>query len=461
MRIEQPLWAKVLYTLPEDIRYILVRGGRGSGKSWALAAYLLIEGARRRHRVLVAREYLKSLADSSFSLLREIARKHDQLRAFYDFRPSASKITGRNGTEFLFRGLSQSTAGSRSVRSIEGITITHVDEAQAVTEESWRETIPSVMRSPGSRFFATFNPALPTDPVYTRAMSERPDVLSLLVNYDLNPWFPQALRDEMEWMRKTDPEMAKHVWDGELNAAAQTAKHVLPHGLVEACFEAWRPEYEDGPLYAGYDIADEGFDYNAYAERRGPVLTHLERWSGIGGSLGESAERVAQTMSEHGVLQLAYDATGLGAGTKSDFKRIFGARSSLVSPVVFNGKVAWPEKHYMHLQPQREAFANRFSQMCWAVRLRASNTARLLNGEDVPPSECLFLHPRLRAFPGFVEQLSIPTYTMDTRQIKIDKYGEVEKETKRSPDLFDAMMLSFAKDSIYGVSPPLAHLEEA
>ena len=459
--IQQPAWARVLYDLPDIVRYILVRGGRGSGKSWALAAYLLIEGATERHRILVAREYLKSLADSSFSLLQDIASKDDKLRAFYRFRPSAGKITGRNGTEFLFRGLSQSTAGSRSIRSIEGITRTHIDEAQAVTDESWRETIPSIMRAPGSRLFATFNPALPTDPVYTRALSGREDVLSLLVNYDQNPWFPDALRAEMEWMRKTDPEMARHVWDGELNAAAQTAKHLLPHGLVQACFEAYRPEYEDGPLYAGYDIADEGFDYNAYAERRGPVLTHMERWSGIGGSLGESAERVAQTMSEHGVAQLAYDATGLGAGTKSDFKRIFGARSSLVSPVVFNGKVAWPEKHYLHLQPQREAFANRFSQMCWAVRLRASNTARLLNGEDIPPGECLFFHPRLKKIPGFVEQLSVPIYTMDTRQIKIDKYGEVEKETKRSPDMFDAAMLAFARDSIYGVSPPLSHLEEA
>ena len=34
--IKQPHWANALYTLPEHIRYVTVRGGRGSGKSWGL-----------------------------------------------------------------------------------------------------------------------------------------------------------------------------------------------------------------------------------------------------------------------------------------------------------------------------------------------------------------------------------------------------------------------------------------
>lgn len=457
--MRQPAWTRVLYDLPEHIRYVLIRGGRGSGKSWAMAAFLLLEGARRRHRIVIAREFMRTLADSSFSLLRDLAESHPMLNAFYDFKPSG-KIIAANGTEFLFRGLSQATAGSRSVRSIEGITMTHVDEAQAVTQESWREMIPSVMRTEGCRLFATFNPTLPSDPAYKMAMSGRDDVLSLLVNWDKNPWFPKALNDERKWLMKVDPELAMHEWEGQLNAAAETAKKVLSRSLVEACFDAYKEEYEEGDLYAGYDIADEGFDYNAYVERRGPVVTHLERWSGVGGSLGESAERVYNTVMEHQVEHLSYDATGLGAGTKSDFKRLFGDRSPRVSPVVFNTGVAWPDVHYLHGQPQRDTFTNRFSQMCWAVRLRASNTQRLLKGEDIPPSECLFFHPRLREAAGFFDQLSVPVYTIDTRQIKVDKYGETEKETKRSPDMFDAVMLAFARDSMYGVKPPLAHLKD-
>ena len=447
--IQSPTWTKFLYT-PGTFK--LVSGGRGSGKSYSIALAMLILGARRKQKILLCREYQKTISDSSYAMLKSIAEKDPVLRNFYNFR--SNKIFSKNGTEWLFQGLAQSTSGSRSVRSIEGVTITFIEEAQHVSQASWDELLPSVLRTSRSRIFAAFNPSLANDPVYKKALSGDENVEHRKVNWDQNPFFPVKLNAERLWMKEHEPELYQHVWEGELNDAANTQKFVLPPSLVEQCFEAYDLAYETGKSYAGYDVADEGHDYCAYARRVGPVVTHIERWSGKGSTIGVSTKKVIKKMDEHDVDLLYYDSTGLGISAKSEFANRFGLRNSRVRPLPFNRRVAMPKRLFSVGLMQREAFNNRFTQMCWSVRLRAQNTRRMINGENVDPKDCLFFHPELRSVPKFVDQLSTPVYDYDNRQMRIDKYGEPEKESKRSPDMFDALMLAFAFDSERGVIPP-------
>src|ERR1022692_5022115 len=52
-------------------RYKVIYGGRGSAKSWSVARALLLRGARKPLRILCAREFQNSLAESSHRLLAD------------------------------------------------------------------------------------------------------------------------------------------------------------------------------------------------------------------------------------------------------------------------------------------------------------------------------------------------------------------------------------------------------
>ena len=66
----------------EAHRYKVAKGGRGSGKSWAIAR-LLVEAARRQPvRILCARELQNSISDSVIRLLEDTISTSDIFNAF-------------------------------------------------------------------------------------------------------------------------------------------------------------------------------------------------------------------------------------------------------------------------------------------------------------------------------------------------------------------------------------------
>jgi phage terminase large subunit len=132
---------KKLQFLFKAARYKVARGGRGSSKSWSIARALLLMGAQRPLRVLCTREVQKSIQQSVYQLLKDQIASLG-LGAAYD--PMATEIRGKNGTQFLFSGLSDMTA--ESLKSFEGIDIVWVEEAQSVTKNSWDILIPDFLQ---------------------------------------------------------------------------------------------------------------------------------------------------------------------------------------------------------------------------------------------------------------------------------------------------------------------------
>jgi phage terminase large subunit len=109
-------------------RYKVARGGRGSGKSWGFARALLVLGAKSKLRIICSREVQKSIKDSVHKLLEDQIGALG-LTSFYDI--FTTEIRGKNGTEFLFAGLSDQTIDS--IKSFEGADICWVEEAQTVS----------------------------------------------------------------------------------------------------------------------------------------------------------------------------------------------------------------------------------------------------------------------------------------------------------------------------------------
>ncbi len=68
LQAELPNYARGLF-IPK--RYKVYWGGRGAARSWSFARAILIMGAQRKLRVLCAREFQKSIADSVHKLFQD------------------------------------------------------------------------------------------------------------------------------------------------------------------------------------------------------------------------------------------------------------------------------------------------------------------------------------------------------------------------------------------------------
>lgn len=207
-----------LQFLFEPARYKVAYGGRGSGKSWGIARALLIQGAASPLRVGCFREVQKSIRDSVHRLLSDQIEAMD-LGGFYEVLEA--EIRGKNGTLFLFSGLSNQTADS--IKSFEGLDRAWVEEAHSVSKRSWNILAPTI-RKDGSEIWVSFNPELDTDETYTRFVtSPPPDAIVREVNYHDNPWFPQVLEQERLHCLATNKEDYQQIWDGKCRTAVAGA----------------------------------------------------------------------------------------------------------------------------------------------------------------------------------------------------------------------------------------------
>lgn len=190
-------------------RYKVFYGGRGSGKSWAVAEALVTMADMACLRVLCCRESQTSIRDSSYQVLKDTALRLG-IGGHFDFLEAEirNRITG---SRFIFKGLFH----NQSLKSTEGVDICWVEEAQTVSEESWSVLIPTIRKS-GSEIWVTFNPLEADDPVYKRfVVNTPPGGFSRMVNYDENLYFPEELRREMEYMKRVDYEAYLHIWEGQ------------------------------------------------------------------------------------------------------------------------------------------------------------------------------------------------------------------------------------------------------
>ena len=193
-------------------RYKIFYGGRGSAKSWSVARALVLLAMGSKLRILCGREYQASIAESAKHLIEE---QIHLMGLDHHFSVGKKEINCRvTGAKFLFYGFRHDP---QKIKSLEDIDICWIEEANTMTVESWKYLVPTI-RKDGSEIWATFNPHLTTDPIYSMFVDEktpkRPNAFVRKVNYDENPWFTETLREEMEWDKQHDYETYMHIWEG-------------------------------------------------------------------------------------------------------------------------------------------------------------------------------------------------------------------------------------------------------
>ena len=240
IQVALPDYAPPLF---ESHRYKVLWGGRGAGRSWSVARALLKKAHEQLVRVLCTRELQASIKDSVHRLLQDQAALLE-----LPFEATQTEIRHPNGSLFIFEGLRYNIT---KIKSLEGIDVCWVEEGERVSNESWNVLIPTI-RKAGSEIWVTFNPDQESDPTYQRfVVHPPPDAWVKKVSGDDNPWLPEELKAEREYLRRVDPEAAAHVWDGECRHATD-AQILKGKWVVE--------EFEVQPGWSGpYQGIDWGF----------------------------------------------------------------------------------------------------------------------------------------------------------------------------------------------------------
>lgn len=210
-------------------RYKIFYGGRGGGKSWSFADALITIALQKTVRVLCARELQVSINDSVYRLLVDRISKRGLSKYFVI---TTTSIKASSGSEFIFKGIRHNV---NEIKSLEGIDICWVEEAQRVSKESWDLLIPTI-RKEGSEIWISFNPRTPHDETYTRFKESPPSsALLVKVGWQDNPWMSKTLHAERLECLARSPEEYDHIWEG--NPRVITAALVFAGKYVVREFE--------------------------------------------------------------------------------------------------------------------------------------------------------------------------------------------------------------------------------
>jgi phage terminase large subunit len=194
--------------LLEPMRYKSAYGGRGRGASWSFARVLATKASFEKKRILCTREYQNSIRDSVYKVLTD---QIEQLSLMPYYNINKTEISSKVGSEFIFKGLQHPL----EIKSIEGIDVVWLEEAQNVSEDSWKFLIPTI-RKEGSEIWMSWNTGSEDDPTYVRFVTNKPeDCISKLLSYKDNPYFPETLRKEMEYCKRVDYDAYLHIWEGK------------------------------------------------------------------------------------------------------------------------------------------------------------------------------------------------------------------------------------------------------
>ena len=152
-----------------DSRYFIYTGGRGSGKSYAVAGAIVYLSLTSNQTILFTRYTLRSAA---ISIIPEFKEKLEEMEIMHLFKITKDEIINiANGSKILFRGLKTSSGDqTANLKSLNGITCWVMDEAEELTDESIFDKIDFSVRQKGvdNRIILILNPTTKEHWIYER-----------------------------------------------------------------------------------------------------------------------------------------------------------------------------------------------------------------------------------------------------------------------------------------------------
>lgn len=403
--------AKTIVKLPSEFkplfdswwRHAVIEGGRYSLKSHTVARFLLLTARSKRVRIACLRQFQKNIADSSYQLLIDLIQQY----GFSEFVWTNDTITNTNtGSTFIFKGLDRNV--ETTIKSLEGIDIAWIDEAQTITLKSIRILNPTI-RKPGSKIIWTLNRLTDLDPVISYFITNPPrkDVWHLEVDYRIaqkNGWLSNEILYEIEQARINHPEDYAHDYLGK--ALSISDKNIIQTAQV---IEAMGREVDDeGAIEVGVDVARLGGDRTVFVKRKG--LKEIGRALYTKKRTTEVCDLLVNFIGTDKDVLIKIDDTGVGGGVTDEMI----AKGYNVIPINFGAKASNPDK-----------YPNLISE-AWFYLQSIIDNISIANDKDL------------------LVELSNREWKMDSKGRRgVESKDDYKKRGFRSPDLADATILCF------------------
>lgn len=204
-------WAEAL---DAKYRYIFIKGGRSSGKSWEVANYLVLRSLTEKDLKIVGlREVQKSIEKSSKSLVDDTLKRLGVSHLYKSIQAEVRKEINDDNGLFYFQGMNDLTADN--IKSLEGFKIAWFEEAQNASRKTLKTLRPTI-RMEGSQIIFTWNPQHPDDAIeqFCNEMAGEPDCLVIHVNYEDNPFLTEVSKREIDIDKRNAPDDFDHIWLG-------------------------------------------------------------------------------------------------------------------------------------------------------------------------------------------------------------------------------------------------------
>jgi len=418
-------------------------------KTWSFSEALVIQSSQRKLKIICGRQFWGTISDSvKPAIEKQIYRLGLENEFIIQDKVIINKLTG---STFEFKGLDRNIM---SIKGWEDVDIFWGEEANTISEKAW-DLLTKTVRKPGSEIWLSFNRHSRTDPVDQRFLSKNADTSNAVVvktGWQFNKHLSEEQEAERLYDLKYKPEKYRHIWDGEPDD--NNGKYsVLPYEKLLRCVDAHiKLKYKpSGMKFSGLDVADDGKDTNAWSLRQGSYLSVIDEWKVK--FLHMTASKADFRNRKNNVINMHFDAGGLGAGIKSDLSKIKTNPSDGSGPAVrkfipfhFGGKVKGPDKYFIkHSQlkiKNKDFFAKANAQAWWNLRLRLENTLKALEGGKVDLDRCLFINGNIPDIDKLLAELSQCVYEDTSGKIKVDK----APDEAESPNMADSVVLAFAND---------------
>lgn len=219
-------------------------------------------------RILCTREFQMSIKDSFHAELKVAIATEPWLEAAYDV--GVDYLRGKNGTEFIFRGL------RNSIKSLAKIDLTIVEEAEDLRAAAWLDLEATVFRQPKSEMWVIWNPSKDGSPVDERFVKNcPPNALITEMNWSDNPFFPKGLDTlRRREQQRLDAGTYNHVWEGQYLSRSKSQvfqnwrvdEFEAPQGTIFYFGSDWGYSVDPSVLVRAFIIGRTIFiDHEAYA----------------------------------------------------------------------------------------------------------------------------------------------------------------------------------------------------
>ena len=204
-------------------RYHCISGGRGSGKSYSVALYLLLLTFENNRTILFARYTMTSVAISIFP---EFKDKIETLGLDDIFDITKNEIINKQtGSKIIFKGIKTGSGNqTANLKSIANVDTLVIDESEEIPDEETFDKIDLSVRSNGhfNKIIILFNPTTKASWIYNRFYESRgikegtnlitEDVTYIHTTYeDIEDKLPDSFLKQIRRMKTDNPKKYAHI----------------------------------------------------------------------------------------------------------------------------------------------------------------------------------------------------------------------------------------------------------